>query len=278
MITNRTLRLAAALAAATVAFSAADISAAWAAGTDPTPPPAQPGPRVVDPKYADLNKLQDVVLGSMAIEPVTGDLETYMKVTTAGGCPRGSNTVTRIFGPKLPKAGQNVIGNNWVYDFGSPPADRMTSPLTITLEEVLERQPIPIVLDGTYQLRMQCQLPDPDDFAQNFGVFQSRLNIRDGKYTALTTVANLPKTPSPLAGPEAYAALEVKRQAPAPPPPMIDPIARSIEEQKAAATTPGSDSGPNEATVAGVTGGLLALGLLPLAWTWRRRSATAGGR
>ena len=41
-----------------------------------------------------------------AIEPVTGDIYTYLKITTAGGCPGGTNSVTRVFAEGFPLYGE----------------------------------------------------------------------------------------------------------------------------------------------------------------------------
>ncbi len=280
MIRRRPSLAPAALAAAVAAFLGTTASSAFAVGSDPVPPPASPSG--VDPKYKDPAKLPDVVLGPMAVAPAAGDLKTVITFTTAGGCPWGSNTVTRIFGPKLPAGGQNVIGNNWVFDFGSPPADRMTVPMTIDLAEVIARQPSPVILDGTYRILMQCQLPEPAALLDNFGVFEAVLNIENEKYTALTTAEDLPETPTPKVGPDAYAALEAMKNAPAPPAPMIVtptlPPAQDIDEEKTAAAAPERESSSDEVLAVAVAGGIVAAGLLPLAWTSRRRAATAGRR
>lgn len=230
------------------------------------------GPAAVDPKYPDAKKLQDLVLGAMAIEPVTGDLESNIVFTTAGGCPYGSNSVTRIYGPKLPGDGQNVIGNTGLYGFGSPPADRMVAPMTITLQEVVERQEKPVELAGKYRVRMQCQLEFPDTIFENFGVYEGFLEIRDGKYTALTTRKNLPATPSPRTGQDAYAGYEASKRVP--PPPLIEQQGSPIAVQNAANAT--DDSKPSGTAVAAVVGGLLVLGLTPVAWNARRRGRTTG--
>ena len=65
------------------------------------------------------------VLGALAISPTTGDVETPLTLTTAGGCPRGTNSITRVYGKGFPEDGENVIGNTEVIQFGSPPGDRM---------------------------------------------------------------------------------------------------------------------------------------------------------
>ena len=271
-MTNALGRLTAAVGASALALLGSGAPAALAAGLDPNPQPMA-GPLAVEPKYQNLAKLQDVVLGKMAIEPVKGDLESLIKFTTAGGCPRGSNTVTRIYGPKLPEGGQNVIGNTYTFDFGSPPADRMKAPMTITLSEVVARQETPVVLDGVYRIWMQCQHVDMDDFSVNFGVFEGKLRINSGKYTALTTSADLPKTPTPKTGPEAYAALDQSNQAPPAPTPMPDAIQQALEKQNASVQ---SDTGSGSTVAIAVTSGIVALGLIPLGWLWFRQKPEVG--
>ena len=237
------------------------------------PPKPLPGPLAVDLRYQDVDKLQDVVLGPMAIEPAEGSSQTYMKVTASGACPRGTNTVTRIYGPKLPAEGQNMIGNNYIYDFGVPPGSRMTSPLTITLQEVVERQATPVTLDGVYRIWMQCQNADMDDFSINFGVFEAKLRIKNGAYTALTTGADLPAKPSPKIGPEGHAAWAAKQNAPAQPTPQVDPAV--LEAEQAAATT-SETSDSNAGLALGAVAAVVALGLVPTLLLHRRNKATTG--
>ncbi len=240
---------------------------------DPAPPPGTlVGPLAVEPKYQNLAKLQNKVLGPMAIEPTEGNLDSLITLTTAGGCPRGANTVTRIYGPKLPDGGQNVIGNSATYDFGSPPADRMKAPMTITLREVIARQPQPVVLDGLYRIRMQCQHADMEDFSVNFGVFEGKLRIDNEQYRSLTTPRNLPQKPTPKTGPEAYAAFDLHNHPPAAPTPKPDALEQALEKQNASLQ---SDAGPGSTAALAVTGGVVALGLIPLGWMWLRQKPTA---
>lgn len=141
------------------------------------------------------------VLGPLAVQPLSGDLFTYMKVTTAGGCPNGTNTITRIFGSGFPKYGENVIGNSAFTDFPSLDLDRMTMPLTITLDEALRRQPKGTKLKGVYELRVNCQEIMPESYDQIYGVYVGRIRIKaDGTYFSLTAAKDLPKAPSPAAG------------------------------------------------------------------------------
>lgn len=224
---------------------------------------------------------QDKVLGPMAIEPVEGNLESNIVFTTAGGCPKGSNSVTRIYGPSLPTDGQNVIGNTGLWGFGSPPADRMIAPMTITLQEVIERQDKPITLDGEYHVRMQCQLEFPDTILENFGVFEGFLEIHDKKYTARTTAEDLPETPTPKTGADALAGYEASKRVP--PPPLIDQqgdlLAQEIAKQNAAkAAEKAARSGAGSTGLAlGVAGGVVLIGLLPLVGL-RRQSRPVGRR
>lgn len=265
MITPRSLA-AALFASATILGTAVPI--AQAVQADPVPEPLV-GPLAVEKKYQDLDKLQDVVLGPMALEPAKGNLQTYIKVTTAGSCPRGTNLVTRIYGPKLPEAGQNVIGNTYLYDYKVPPAEQIVTPLTITLAEVVERQPTPVTLDGVYRIWLQCQNADMDDFSINFGVFEGKLRIKDGEYTALTTMADLPKNPTPKTGPEGFSELEAMRNAPPPPTPIVDPAALAAAQQ--AASSAEQESGSDGVLAVAVVAGIIVIGLVPLV-LFRRRT------
>jgi hypothetical protein len=258
------------LAAAALVVSFAPV--AQALRTDPNPQPLV-GPIAVEPKYRNLAKLQDVVLGPMALEPTAGNLSTYINVTTAGGCPRGTNIVTRVYGPKLPKGGQNVIGNTYLYDYKMPPETQIKTPLTITLQEVVERQEHPVTLDGLYRIWMQCQDADMSDFSINYGVFEGKLRIKDGNYTSLTTLKDLPKIPSPKAGPEAFNSLAQKDKTPVVTP-IPDPNDQLIRDAAAAANS--KDSGGSSAGMAiGVMAGIVVLGLVPFAVLRRRTPAKA---
>lgn len=177
---------------------------------------------------SEIKPPPEKVLGSLAVEPLTGDLFTYMKVTTAGGCPGGTNTITRIFGPGFPTYGENVIGNSAFTDFPNLDLDRMQMPLTITLDEALRRQPKGTKLKGVYELRVNCQEIMPETYDEIYGVYVGRIRIKaDGTYSALTTAKDLPKTPSPAAGPAARGLLTK----PAPEPAAIEAAAKKLRQE-----------------------------------------------
>lgn len=166
---------------------------------------ASPG-YLVSPASAAATPPPEAILGPLAIEPASGNLLTYMKVTTAGGCPGGTNSITRVFGKGFPPGGENVIGNTEVIDFGNPAANRMVAPLTITIEEARLKMPPGTTLEGVYELKLNCQEPLPFEYDQLYGLYVGKLRIAaDGTYTALTTAADLPATPAPKTGAAALA-------------------------------------------------------------------------
>lgn len=141
------------------------------------------------------------VLGPLAISPLTGNLDTYMTVISAGGCPGGTNIILRAYGKGFPEAGENVIGNTEVAEYAFPTVDRMKAPLTITLEEARRKQPPGTKLSGVYTLKMDCQEAFPTKYTMVYGIYQGKLRIApDGTYTALTTEKDLPRSPTPKAG------------------------------------------------------------------------------
>ncbi|MGQ0626215.1 MAG: hypothetical protein ACT4PP_16410 [Sporichthyaceae bacterium] len=212
--------------------------------------------------------LKQKVLGPLGIEPVSGDFDTNIFVTTAGGCPRGTNTLTRLYGPKLSVDGENVIGNSEVLEFGSPPADRMRVPLTINLAEVARRQVPSVILDGTYTLNFNCQTPLPVTLKELYGRYVGTLVIKDGRYTARTTISDLPKVPKPKAGSDALEAFARSGPAPAEDPQLVlegsPPQASTL-----ASSQTGEDRGITRATIL-VAAGVLAAGLGAFA-VYRRR-------
>lgn len=238
--------------AACVALSSAAGSAATA------------GSNALGEEQADLF-LEQKVLGPLAIEPATGDFDTNIFVTTAGGCPRGTNTLTRLYGPKLSVDGENVIGNSEVIEFGSPPADRMRVPLTINLAEVARRQLKSVTLQGTYTLDFNCQTPLPVSLDELYGRYVGKLLIKDGRYTALTTVSDLPKEPRPKAGNDAIDLLE-RVGPPAPEDPrLLDPTAAKeaagAQETTQLTTSEAAEGGGSASTALIVMAGVLAAGL-----------------
>lgn len=191
---------------------------------------------------------KEKVLGPLAIAPPTGDLFTYLTVTTAGGCPGGTNTITRVFGPGFPAGGENVIGNSEVIEFGSPPADRMVAPVTITLEEARLKQPAGTVLDGEYKLKLNCQEPLPSRYDQLYGLYVGSLRITpDGKYSALTTADDLPAKPRPTTGPAARALAER--------PPVDMELAAEARAQAAAADAAAAQAAAQASPVRANSGG-----------------------
>jgi hypothetical protein len=142
-------------------------------------------------------------LGILALSPTTGDLLTPIQVTSAGSCPQGTHSITRLFGPKLPDDGENVIGNTPIHVWDAPPENRLTSPIAVTLDQAGKNQVPPVTLEGNYTMVMDCQekLLHSDDEVYNFYV--GKLRIHNQRYTATTTKADLPKEPVAVTGQEA---------------------------------------------------------------------------
>lgn len=231
-------------------------------------------------RSSEAQTLKLPTIGKLAVEPPTGRLDSYPTVTTAGGCPKGIATLTKIFGPGFQADGENVIGNTETWEFGSPPADRMVAPFTITLQEAADRQklyrnlPVP-TLDGVYQIVMTCRDPLPEYTGAEymFANYIGKVRISGQTYTSLTTVADLPKVPRPKAGQEALAnpapesALQAKRDE--------EELPEFLESIKAGntAASPKPDSNSAMALTAGA--GVL-LGGLALLYGLSRRGT--GGR
>jgi hypothetical protein len=135
------------------------------------------------------------ILGKAAVAPVRGDDTTPITLTTAGRCPQGTNILTKIFGTGFPGNGENVVGNQETTDFGSPPNDWLVVPLTITLQEAVRRQATPFRLTGDYRIVITCRDPLPSAGVYEYGDYVARLRFGgDGRYRALTTAADLPRS------------------------------------------------------------------------------------
>lgn len=153
-------------------------------------------------------------LGPLAIEPAKGDMVAPIEVTSAGSCPRGTHSITRMFGPKLPAHGVNVIGNSPIHLYGTPPADQMHAAFGITLEDVGQSQDPPVELEGTYRVVMNCQIKILTDASEAYNFYVGEIRIADRKYASLTTLKDLPKVPVATAGPEAIAYRDQALQGP----------------------------------------------------------------
>jgi len=222
------------------------------------------------------------VLGPLAISPHTGNLDTYLTVTTAGGCPGGTNIILRAYGKGFPEGGENVIGNTEVAEYAFPTVDRMKAPLTITLEEARRKQPPGTKLSGVYTLKMDCQEPFPSTYTMVYGLYQGKLRIApDGTYTALTTEKDLPKEPTPKAG---KAAVELASQ-PQVSDEAVEAAEKDLESEKAQnlgdatkASVEEPDSSSSTATIAIVLVALILGGSTTAAVLARRSTKVGAGR
>ncbi len=254
MITPRQAFVAAVLAAGAVATAGAAGSANAAETLD-------------DPR------IKEEFLGPMAIEPRTGDIYTYMKVTTAGGCPGGTNSVTRIFGKGFPNYGENVIGNTEVFEFMGKVEGRMVAPLTITLDEAMSRQPQRPTLDGSYRLTFTCQEPLPTTYDMLYGYYEGYIKVENNKYTAITNPNDLPRTPTPKAGPAALALANSPQAG-------FDPEAEALQAAQAANTANApaeADEGNGSAALALGTVAVILLGATGSVVLAKRRATTGAG-
>ena len=216
---------------------------------------------VTAPAWADPFADQQV-LGPLAIEPATGDLETYMTLTSGGGCPHGTNSITRIYGEGFPADGENVIGNTEVVELSGANPDRMSMPVMINLAEAVRRQAKPVTLSGGYTFKLDCQPPLPTKIEELYGVYVGKMTVTDGRYTAITTPADLPDPPSPKMGAEALAAPPMA--SPPPGAPDVDALAAAAKEREEESAKAAAD----KVTADKVAAGSAASGggdLLPLA-------------
>lgn len=202
----------------------------------------------------DWDIQDEKVLGPLAISPTTGDLESPMTLTTGGGCPQGTNTITRVFGPGFPPKGENLVGNSPTILYGSPPADRLTVPTAVTLHDAARLQPQPVTLKGDYKLVLDCQLRLPKSELLAFGFYVGRLHISDDRYTATTTAEDLPNPPTPRTGPDALALA-------ADPTPAPEPASTPAPTEEAVATEDDESTSAGYGTPLAVGGGILAVGL-----------------
>jgi LPXTG-motif cell wall-anchored protein len=250
------------------ALAAGVLSTAGAAGAA-----EDPSPRPWDLNISKDPRIKEELLGPMAIEPVTGDIYTYLKITTAGGCPGGTNSVTRVFAEGFPLYGENVIGNTEVAEYMTHVEGRMVAPLTITLDEAMKRQPKPTTLNGLARFTFTCQDPMPTSYDMLYGYYEGFVRFDDDKYTAITTIKDLPKVPRPAPGPAALA-LASNPQA------NYDPAAEAQEAADAAqlaanSSETGDGNGSAALVAAGVSVVLLGAGGAVL--LVRRRETTGVG-
>jgi hypothetical protein len=217
------------------------------------------------------------VLGVLAIEPTTGDLETPITFTTAGGCPHGTNSITRVYGDGFPAEGENVIGNTEVYAFGSPPNDRMTAPMTITLAEAVRRQADKVDLNGTYTFRFSCQDALPPGAGGLYGAYVGEMTIADGTFTATTTSADLPSDPTPKAGKDALEAQIPKSDPSLRDPEQLDEQGRAAREAAAAELAAARGDTNSWAVPLAAGGGFVVLGLGSMLVASRRSTRTSAG-
>lgn len=230
-----------------------------------------PSPKPWDLNISDDPRIEEELLGPMAIEPRTGDIYTYMKVTTAGGCPGGTNSVTRVFAEGFPLYGENVIGNTEVAEYMTQVEGRMVAPLTITLDEALRRQPKRTTLNGLARFTFTCQDPLPTSYDMLHGYYEGFVRFEDNKYTAITTLEDLPKVPRPAAGPAAIA-LASNPQANYDPESEAAAAAARVAAEGAAPEDDGGSAGLAVAVTAAIVLG--AGGTVLLA---RRREASRAG-
>jgi hypothetical protein len=221
----------------------------------------------------------DKVLGKLAIAPLTGNLETPITVTTAGGCPEGTNSITRVFGKGFPYYGENVVGNSDITSLAaSGSADRMVVPWVITLEEARLKQPPGTKLEGEYVVKLNCQEPLPASYDEIYGVFVGRLEIdKSGRFTALTTASDLPAKPRPLAG-AAARGLAAKQPLPDPEDSQEAKDAIAAAAAAAAAGKQGDTDGSAAPLAFALIGGIvvLSIGATVAARRSGSRPATAG--
>lgn len=205
-------------------------------------------------------------LGPLAIEPVKGDLVAPMEVTSSGSCPRGTHSITRIFGPKLPEHGVNVVGNSAIYLLGTPPGDTMHAAFGITLQDLAQSQQPPVKLAGTYRLVMNCQIKILTDASEAYNFYVGEIRINGNEYTSLTTLKDLPKIPVATPGAEAIAYQQDSLQGPteSPAPENVSAVSDSGSNSTATAVI---------ATVAVLVVGLGGFGIV----TMRSRGRTNAG-
>jgi len=200
------------------------------------------------PGWAD-----DRTLGVAAVAPERGHYTTPITLTTAGGCPKGTNILTKIFGAGFPADGENVVGNEETTEYGSPPNGWLRVPLTITLQEAVRRQATQFQMTGDYRIVITCRDPLPSTGIYEYGNYVARLRFgSDGRYRALTTAADLPRS-----------VREAQTQPTGPGAGEPDPTAATPPvSTEPPATTTAADSDSGAATVAAVAlvGGAAALG------------------
>jgi hypothetical protein len=232
---------------------------------------------------------EGTVLGPLAIAPESGDLDTRITMTTGGGCPRGTNSIVKIFGAGFPADGENVVGNTETIEFGSPPADRMVVPMTITIAEAVRRQAAPPVLAGEYRLELDCQEPIPPDDWPHFGVYVGHLSVDGaGRWTAATTPSDLPEPPTPQTGPDAAALVPLPAAPEGAPAAVAQPRAAgggapsggedATDAVRASASGTDADRPSDGSYPVAVGGGILLAGLAAAVGFSRRARETAGRR
>ncbi len=209
------------------------------------------------------------ILGKLAIEPEKGDLISPVTLTSAGSCPLGTHSITRLYGPMLPDGGENVVGNQPIHLMGSPPENRLTTELSITLEQAGKVQEPPVELEGAYKMVMDCQVKTAfNEVTEVFNFYVGELNIHNGRYTSKTRLTELPKTPGPAIGPEAIAYAEEARKA---------PDLADLQTQQTAASEDTEDSGVMVPLA--VTGAIVVLGVGAVVLSSRRsKSRVPAGR
>lgn len=222
------------------------------------------------------------VLGPAAIAPVTGDLETPPTVTTAGGCPKGTNIVTQLYGKGFPPGGANVVGNVPTTDYGSPPAARMAIPFAITIKEAgrtVQAPYKPFTPVGDYQVVVTCQDPLPDASGRwTHGRFVGTIRIgTNGRYTALTTAASLPNPPRPAPGPLPSQAPVAATPTPTPLP-STNPARAAPEAQQPESQSQQSDDGGSGSRTLIVSLGVLLAGAAVVYWVVSRLPVRTAAR
>lgn len=214
-------------------------------------------------------------LGSLAVSPAEGDLDTPLDLVTEGECSRGTAFVVTVDGKGLSEDRGNLVGATTLAGLGSPRyPGHYVVPVNVTLREYLMRSLTKARLSGDYRIAFVCRNTLDTEPLQEFaGTIRVDGN---GNYRALGDAARDVRV---VVGAEAYDRAEeadrISREAEMAATESAEPDVPGAPGQGGpAATSADSASGPWWRT------GLIALGVLllviaALSWLRGRRRTPA---
>jgi hypothetical protein len=130
-------------------------------------------------------------LGSLTIEPTSGNLSTVITVQTPGACDQGANIKATVAGTGVVAGTENIVGNTPISSFPTNGAGGFNVQLTETFGSFAALQsPAIVTYNGAYTITVICKNPIG---STTYGTFDSTVYFIGDTNTWQTT----PPPPAP---------------------------------------------------------------------------------